>query len=98
MPPFVITVDFHVKPGRMAGFLPLMRDNARTSLANEPGCRRFDVLLPEGGAGWLRLYEIYDSEAAFDVHCRTPHFLSFKAATADMVAKVSVERFALADT
>ncbi|MBM3346420.1 MAG: antibiotic biosynthesis monooxygenase [Betaproteobacteria bacterium] len=96
MPPFAITADFHIHHGRMPDFLPLVLDNARSSQRNEPGCRRFDVLIPQAGSDWLRLYEIYDSEADFDVHCRTPHFLAFKAATGDMVARLVVERFALA--
>src|SRR5688572_10887364 len=68
MKAFVITVDFKLHPGRGAEFLPLMTANAKASADNEPGCRRFDVLVPHKGADWVRLYEIYDSEAAFDDH------------------------------
>ena len=96
MKPFVITVDFRLHPGRGAAFVPLITVNARASLADEPGCRRFDVLVPAEGADWVRLYEIYDSDAAFDAHRKTAHYLSFKDATKDMIAKTLVERFDLA--
>lgn len=96
MKPFVITVDFQIHPGRFAEFLPLITENARLSEANEPGCRRFDVLVPEDGGNWVRLYEIYASEDAFGEHRKAAHYLGFKEATRDMIAKTSIERFALA--
>ena len=49
MSAFVITVDFTVKPGAMAAFRKLIDRNARDSCADEPGCRRFDVLVPKAG-------------------------------------------------
>jgi quinol monooxygenase YgiN len=95
MKPYVISVDFRLNPGRLAEFVPLMKENARLSEANEPGCRRFDVLLPVDGGDRVRLYEIYDSEAAFDAHRRTPHYLAFKERTQGMIAQTVVERFEL---
>jgi len=40
---YVITVEFDIDPVRFAEFLPLMREKARASIDNEPGCRQFDA-------------------------------------------------------
>jgi autoinducer 2-degrading protein len=86
MSPFTIIVEFDVVPGRMAEFLPLILVNARTSLAEEEGCERFDVLRPEGQPDRIVLYEIYRDPAAFDVHAASAHFKVFDEATRAMVA------------
>ena len=78
---YVITVDFQLHPGAMQQFLPLMLDNAERARTLEPGCDRFDVLLPAGEADRVFLYEIYHDEAAFQTHIKTAHFIEFDAAT-----------------
>jgi (4S)-4-hydroxy-5-phosphonooxypentane-2,3-dione isomerase len=84
---FALTVSFTLKPGQIGVFLPLVRANARLSLANEPGCRAFDVALPDDGqADAVFLWELYDSRADFDAHLASPHFRTFNAETAAMVA------------
>lgn len=83
---FVILVDFHCKPGTGAQFLDLVTVNAAASVRDEPGCYRFDVLTERGGdPDTVVLYEIYQDEAAFEEHLKTPHFATFKAATAEIV-------------
>ena len=96
MKPFVITVDFRLRAGRMAEFLPLMIENANASKTREPGCRQFDVLIPREGGDWVRLYELYDSKAAFDEHLKAAHFLAFREATREMIEKSTIEQFDMA--
>ena len=94
--PLVLLVEMRLFPGKRTEFMPIMLENARSSLADEPGCRRFDVLLPAEGGDRVMLYEIYDSEQAFDAHRTTEHYLRFKASTRDLVAETIVQRFGLA--
>jgi quinol monooxygenase YgiN len=89
---FIIMVDFRLKPGADAAFHPLIEENARVSVRDEPGCRRFDVVVPQGEAGRVLLYEIYDDEAAFDAHCRTAHFATFDRDSAALVESKDVIR------
>lgn len=91
----VITVDFKLKPGAMARFRPMIDANARASVKNEPGCRRFDVVEPEGESDRIFLYEIYDDAAAFEAHCRSEHFLSFDTESAPLVVEKIIMRGAL---
>jgi quinol monooxygenase YgiN len=83
---YAVTVTFRLHPGRMEEFLKPMLTNARASLRDEPGCRRFDVLTDPGRPDEVFLYEIYDNAAAFDAHRATPHYAAFEPAVAGMVA------------
>lgn len=94
--PYIITVEFRLRLGASADFLPLIVANAQASLRDEPGCQRFDVLVPEGSTNQVLLYEIYDDEQAFQAHCRSPHFRAFDAASRDMCEAKTVQRHTLA--
>jgi autoinducer 2-degrading protein len=66
-------------------------------LREEPGCRQFDVLIPEDDPGDLVvLYEIYDDAASFDAHLRSDHYVRFAAATERMVTMKTVTRLGFA--
>lgn len=90
---FAVTVLFQIKEGQMDAFMPLMIDNAQTSLKTEPGCRQFDVCADPDQPQEIFLYEIYDDEAAFKVHLKSAHFLTFDSKVADMVASKAVQTF-----
>jgi quinol monooxygenase YgiN len=94
----VIHVDFRVKPVDHEAFECLVIENAAASLADEKGCRQFDVLVPEGApAGQFVLYEIYDDAAAFDVHLKSEHYRRFDAATKPIVTGKTVTRLVFAE-
>jgi autoinducer 2-degrading protein len=95
MSPYAIIVDFRLKPGAAGAFRRLIDENARASVREEPGCRRFDVLAPKGEPDRIVLYEIYDDRAAFEAHLKTAHFASFNAESAPLVAEKSVMEYAL---
>ena len=78
---FVVLVRFVLEPGMCPEFEALVLENARASVRDEPGCRRFDVLKPRSGGDEIVLYEIYDNQAAFAAHKSMPHYLAFKEAT-----------------
>lgn len=92
---FVIIVDIRLKAGTRSEFRRLIDANSRSSMQLESGCRRFDVVEPIDEADRVLLYEIYDDEAAFEAHCRSPHFLSFNAESAALVNEKVVTRAAL---
>ncbi len=87
---YVVAVDFILHPDVMEKFMPLMLENAEKSRTLEPGCDRFDVCAPAGGHDRVFLYEIYQDEAAFAAHLKTPHFLEFDAATKAMIKERKV--------
>ncbi len=96
MAKLVIWVSVAVKPVVVDAYRRAIMANARASVADEPGCLRFDVLIPEDGSGeQIRLYEIYESAAAFDAHLQTPHFAAYQKATADLISEQSISRLHL---
>ncbi len=98
MEALVILVEFTVKPGAAAQFRELIIANAATSLSEEAGCRRFDVLMTPDEPGRVVLYEIYDDDGAFEFHLTTPHYKSFAAAVEPLVETRSVRRLRFLDT
>ncbi|CTQ52849.1 Autoinducer 2-degrading protein LsrG [Roseibium album] len=91
---YAVTVLFKINEGRQDEFLPLMIENAKLSLKDEPGCRQFDVCTDPARPGDVFLYEIYDDAAAFQAHLQTPHFKSFDANVSDMIAAKTVGTYA----
>lgn len=87
-----LVVDLKIAPGKVEQFLERVRRHAEICLAREPGCERFDVLVPQdGGAeeGGERvfLYELYADQAAVEAHLATPHMAEYLADTKPMIAE-----------
>lgn len=83
---FVLIVEFDVKPEQLAKFGELIAVNARASVAEEPGCRQFDVLVDPNERTRVMLYEVYDDESAFEAHQQTPHFKKYLAEAVPLLA------------
>jgi quinol monooxygenase YgiN len=67
------------------------------SVRLEPGCLRFDVLMPAdaGAPPRVFLYEIYEDRAAFDLHLASEHFRDFDERSRDLVRGKTVLAFAV---
>lgn len=91
---FAVVVTFRIRPNQMGTFLPAMRANAQTSLAEEPGCHRFDVCTDPDRPNEVFLYELYTDRAAFMVHLASDHFVAFDAHVAEMIATKDVRTYA----
>ena len=90
---YVITVLFSIHAAHQAAFLQAISSNAKTSLADEPGCRQFDVCTAISKLNDVFLYEIYDSVEAFDAHLSSKHFQEFNALTSTWVTAKVVNAF-----
>ena len=85
MAPYTILVEFSLRDGALDQFLPLIEGNATASIRDEPGCERFDVLVPAGERDRVLLYEIYSDLAAFERHSEQPHYHEFARRAEPMV-------------
>ena len=92
---FVITVEFDLHEGALEEFLPMIVENANRSRTLEPGCERFDVLVPKNSSNRVFLYEIYQDKAAFGEHLKARHFLDFDGASARLVKAKRVVEYSL---
>lgn len=90
---FVVLAQFRIKPGKRERFVELATTDAEAAVANEPGCRRFDVMVPHESSQRVVLYEIYDDQAAFDAHLKTPHLAAFRKGIAELIDDRRIETF-----
>jgi len=85
-----IHVEFRLKPGSHAAFDALIREHARLTLAEEPGCERFEVLqplTPEGARDEARiiLLEVYRDRQAVTAHTQNPRMPKVREAYAPLI-------------
>lgn len=81
------TAHLRIRPAAVEAFKARLARHARTSLAAEPGCRRFDAHQETSDPTLFLLIEIYDDQAAFDAHRASPHYLGFREDVKDWVAE-----------
>jgi autoinducer 2-degrading protein len=82
---YVVVVRIHVIADRVSDFIAATLANAHAT-RKEPGNVRFDVLSHHEDPTRFTLYEVYPDEAGFKAHQQTAHYLTWKAAVADMMA------------
>jgi len=87
---YCIVVHMELKAGVRKKFLDAMLVNAEASVRDESGCITFDVVESRDEPECFLLYEIYESEAAFEAHKQTPHFKTFQAAVGDLLERQTV--------
>ncbi len=80
----ILMVQFNVKPEHVDGFLEASIGDGRGSVSHEYGCHRFDVIQENTNPTFLAFCEVYDDEAAVDIHGTMPHYIKWRDATKDM--------------
>ena len=91
---YIITVEFQLHSIEMMNsFLKCVTKNAKDSLKYEPGCFRFDVLVPYKSTTSIFLYEIYENKEAFGLHLISKHFEVFDSKTKHLVLNKLVREF-----
>lgn len=76
-------VYFTVPAERREDFIAAALQNARGSLADEPGCLRFDVVADSDDPSLFHFDEAYRDEAAKDEHAAGPNFQRFMKAVSE---------------
>jgi autoinducer 2-degrading protein len=80
-------VEFQVKPESLDKFNQLIAVNAKASVADEPGCRQFDVMHNQDDPNHVVLYEVYDSPEAFKEHLGMKHTQVFLGQVKELITK-----------
>lgn len=81
----VIRATLPIDPDRMDEAADLARDLAAAS-RDEDGVVDYQVAEDLESAGDLRIFEVYEDEAAFAAHGETDHLAEFQAALPDLLA------------
>ncbi|MFJ4375874.1 putative quinol monooxygenase [Pseudomonas japonica] len=87
---YSLLLKTQLKPGSLAQFMDAMRVNAARSVRDEPGCLVFDVIRDHSDPDLVWLYEVYESEAAFEAHMLTPHFLASRPLVEPLIVSQGV--------
>lgn len=68
----------------------LLKEEIETSFRVEPGVLTLYAVAEKERLNHITILEIYASEAAYQKHIQTPHFLKYKNATKDMVKSLEL--------
>lgn len=87
---YSIIVKTELKEGARKKFLDAMLPYAEASVRDERGCLTLDVLEMREEPDTFLLYEIYESQAAFEDHKQTAHCKACRAVTPDLIERQTV--------
>ena len=77
-------VQITLKPGTRDDFIEIATAHRGRVLDREPGCHHFDILVQDDEDNQVCLYEIYEDQAALDLHVDTDYMAAYREQTADM--------------
>ena len=83
---FALVVNIRTKPETRIAFMEKLAANAEAA-RSESGCLVFDVLVDPVDPDHVMLYEIYESESAFQAHQATEAFKSYLAEAVPLLAE-----------
>lgn len=83
----VIAVELDIKPEQRDRYLAEIKRHAPQTRKDEPGCLQFDVSIDQADPNVFVLYEVYASDAALEMHRKSPSLKLYMEATGDAVAK-----------
>jgi len=86
----VVLEVVRVKPEFLETFSQALVHNARTSVAHDPGCLRFDVSQDLTDPHRWVLHEVYEDAAAHQRHRQADHFLEYDRVAQDAVVEKTV--------
>ena len=89
---YILQVAVKVKPGHKEAYIQAITEDARSSVRDEPGCLRFEVMEDQEDPNLIYLVEVYRDQAAFEAHTKTPHLLRYREASGPLLAEPSSRR------
>lgn len=82
--------ELQIDPAQMDSYLRFLREEVEVSVRTEPGVLALNAVVLRGRPGHVRLLEVYASQAAYDAHLASPHFLKYKTGTASVVLSLQL--------
>ena len=92
-----IVATFEIEPGQKNNVIPLFKAHAERCIKGESGTLQFDILQPMDEANKVMIYEVYQDEAALEVHRNGPYFKKIVEDTNGMIKNMSPIRCSLID-
>ncbi|MGB0631944.1 MAG: putative quinol monooxygenase [Alphaproteobacteria bacterium] len=92
----VLHVELTLHPEHRDAYLTRAQQHRDNVRKNEPACQRFEISIEEDNPNLVRLYEVYDDEAAVQHHMQTPYMIAYREETAPMIADRKLTRALMA--
>ena len=90
-----VTLDFN--EGALKDYLELAHQHKARVLKNEPGCQQFDILIPDETGNRVQLFEVYDDEAALEIHMNSNYMQMYREKSGPMIANRHLNRCTVSD-
>jgi 4-carboxymuconolactone decarboxylase len=75
---------------QLESYKALLREGIETAMRVEPGVLTLYAVAEKNNSTRITILEIYASQAAYEAHIKTPHFLKYKNSTKDMVKSLEL--------
>lgn len=75
---------------RLASYKALLKEEIEASMSKEPGVLSLYAVFERKKPNHLTILEAYATEAAYQAHVKTPHFLKYKNGTLGMVQELEL--------
>ena len=85
-----LMVEFSVKPESLSDFIELMRSHAELTLNSEPGCEKFEVLVPRENDNCIFLNELNTDSSAVEEHMNSELLASTRGSYDNMITSKRV--------
>jgi len=96
MSAIVLHVELTLHPEHRDAYIARALAHKASVNANEPACQRFEISVEAENQNVVRLYEVYDDEAAVQHHMQTPYMNAYREDTAPMIAERKLTRAVMA--
>jgi len=82
--------ELEIDPDQLEIYRLLLTEEIEASVALEPGVLSLNAVSLKDSPHKIRILEVYASQAAYEAHLQTPHFLKYKNGTAGMVKSLTL--------
>jgi quinol monooxygenase YgiN len=77
--------ELEIDPAQVDAYRALLSEEIEASVDRESGVLMLHAVAEKARPERIRILEVYASQEAYEAHLKTPHFLKYKAGTAEMV-------------
>jgi quinol monooxygenase YgiN len=83
--PLVRLAELEIELAQFAAYRALLTEEIEASVSKEQGVLMLFAMSVADNPAHIRIVEVYASQAAYESHLQTPHFLKYKTLTSGVV-------------
>jgi quinol monooxygenase YgiN len=88
--PLVRIAELEIQPGQIAAYRDALREEIAASIRVEPGVLNLYAVSVKDQPSQVRIFEVYQNQAAYESHLQTAHFKKYKSETQAMVKSLKL--------